>query len=61
MKHEKPQYDPKDPTRDQLPLDLADALKRVGPARYGHATARKFAPGGEYSAERRKKQRFALT
>lgn len=47
--------------RDQLPTDLQETLEKVGPQRYGHATARKFAPGGEYSSERRKKQRFALT
>jgi hypothetical protein len=61
VKREQPQYDEKDEARDQLPKDLAEALKRVGPARYGHATAHKFAPGGEYSAQRRKKQRFAIT
>lgn len=47
--------------RDALPLDLQDALAKVGPNQYGFATARKFAPGGEYSAEKKKKQRFALT
>jgi len=47
--------------RDQLPEDLQATLDKVGPRNYGHATARKFAPGGAYSAARRKKQRFALT
>lgn len=44
-----------------LPQDLARTLEKVGPKQYGYATARKFAPGGEYAKPRRTKQRTALT
>jgi hypothetical protein len=45
----------------RLAEDLQKALEKVGPDGYARATAADFAPGGAYSATKKRRQRFALT
>lgn len=50
-----------DPTHGHvLSGELQDVLKEVGPHNYGRATARQFAPGGDYNPKP-KRRRYAIT
>lgn len=45
----------------QLKADLQKIRERVGDHGYARATAKQFAPGGEYHPDTRRRRRYAVT